>query len=139
MEFFRKPLRRLVITGHDTPENLELLLGPEWKNAQGSTHEDMRIHALINPPPGSPSYALYSKFDEDSPSWSPRPANDVEEEKLQNVKDMQSAIRSHLGSRKEPTVRDMQAVLSSMGQDWTTALPIYQLAVNTIDQGVRVP
>lgn len=125
-----------MITGKDTAENLAILLGPKWKDNQGSIHEDMRIHALLNPPPGSPSYKLYSQLDEGLPSRSPRPANDAEKEKLQRVRDMQAAIKSHLGSRKEPTVQDMQAVLAGMGQDWDTSLPIYQLAVNTMDQGV---
>lgn len=127
-----------MVAGQDTAENLVILLGPQWKETQRKTHEEMRLHVLINPPRGSPSYVLYSKFDEGSPLWSPRPASEAEKEKLQEVRDIQAAIRSHLGSRRQPSVQDMQAILAGMGQDWSKSLPNYQIAVNTINQGVGV-
>ncbi|KAK2762747.1 hypothetical protein FQN54_000921 [Arachnomyces sp. PD_36] len=138
-EGIAKPIRRLVITGEDTPENLETLLGPKWRTAQASTHEEIRLHVLLDPPRGSSCYALYSGFDKDAPSVSPRPASDEEKQKLQRVRDMQAAIRSRLGSRKEPTMQDMQAIIAGMGQDWTSSLPIYQVAINTMDRGINVP
>lgn len=127
-----------MVTGKDTPENLVILFGPQWTDSEGLPHEETRLHVLIKPPPGSPSYAAYSKFDQDSPEWSPRPASGAEQEKLQEVRDMQAAISSHLGSRRQPNVQDMQAILAGMGQEWTKSLPIYQIAVNTMNQGVRV-
>lgn len=128
-----------MATGKDTPENFVILFGPRWKKTQGKTYEEVRLCTLINPPPGSPSYVLHAEYDQGSPAFSPRPPNDAEKAKLQKVRDMQAAIGRQLGSRKEPTVRDMQAVLAGMGQEWTESLPIYEFAINTIDQGVSVP
>ncbi|KAK3364806.1 hypothetical protein B0T24DRAFT_712082 [Lasiosphaeria ovina] len=45
------PLRRLVLAGQDTPENLELLFWPHYKLGAKKDHEDMRIECLLDPPP----------------------------------------------------------------------------------------
>ncbi|KAF4635192.1 hypothetical protein G7Y89_g2901 [Cudoniella acicularis] len=130
------PMRRLIIAGKDTPENLQLLLGPKWKEEQ-SIYEEYRLEVLLQPPRGSPSYALTASYDDGVPTPSLQPATAEESEKIQAVRDMQARISRHLGSRKDPSMRDMQTILSSFGANWDEMVPIYQLATNTMDQNVQ--
>jgi hypothetical protein len=120
----------------DTPENLRLLFGPRWN--PDSHYEEGRLLVLMRPPRGSPSYAMSSKLDDSSLPWSPRPASETEKQTLQEVQDMQELIRKHLGSQKEPTSRDMQAILTTFGPNWVDKLKVYQTAINAMDQGVEV-
>lgn len=69
---------------------------------------------------------------------SPRPANEKEAAKIRTIREIQQAIRTRLGTRREPTIHDMTAVLMTFGENWHTLLPDYQLAINTMDQGVVV-
>lgn len=130
-------MRCLITTGLDTLENLRLLFGPSWQ--PDSDYEKERLNVLIRPPPGSPSYVMYSVLDNISPSlpWSPRPADETETKKLQEVRDMQDLIRRHLADRKQPTAMDMQCILQSFGEKWSEKLAVYQTAVNAMDQGVE--
>jgi hypothetical protein len=133
------PIRRLIVTGKDTPQNMTLLLGPNWKNTILKTYEEARLEVLINPPPGSPSYVINFFHDKTTPWFSPRPATAAENERLQNVLEMQNLIRQCLGPRKEPTSHDMMTILSRFGSKWDRALSDYQLAISTMDQGVQLP
>jgi len=40
-----------------------------------------------------------------------RPAYEIEKKSLQNVQEMQGLIKEKFGSRKEPTIDDIQAIL----------------------------
>jgi hypothetical protein len=51
---------------------------------------------------------------------------------------MQRQIRRHLGNRTELGTNDVQAVLRTFGNRWVEMLPIYQLASNSMDQGVGI-
>lgn len=64
----RYPIRRLIVTGEDTPENLAVLLGPLWEPHEGGTIKKARIEVLICPPPGSPLSASYREHDRGSPA-----------------------------------------------------------------------
>lgn len=130
-------MRRLVLAGKDTPKNIELIYGPSWA-AEQSLWDETRIEVLLKPPPGSPSYAMSSSVDIGAPAQTPRPASAEETIQIQEVRDMQAAISRHMHGRKDPSSKDMQAILTSFGPDWPTMLPIYQLAVNTMDQGVNI-
>jgi len=132
------PIRRLVKTGKDTIANIQLLLGPQWVQ-NSSFWEDARIDIFLNPPRGSPSFAVHhtERATETGITFAPRPASAEETAKIRSVREMQHKIRAHLGSRKEPTTQDMQTVLNSYGADWSALLQIYTLAVNTMDQGVE--
>jgi hypothetical protein len=76
------PIRRLVLTGKDTPENLELLLGPIWKS-QEKYWGEARIEILLDPPHGSPAWALGKGLDDGTPAPTPRTANSEESTKIQ--------------------------------------------------------
>ena len=52
------PLRRLVVAGKDTVDNMRLLFGPNWYRDVGRAHEDIRTEVLLNPPKGSSSEAV---------------------------------------------------------------------------------
>ncbi|KAK5112799.1 hypothetical protein LTR85_011133 [Meristemomyces frigidus] len=134
-----KPIRRLVVTGKDTPENLQLFFGPNWEYTIKASHEEARIEVLLDPPTGSPSYAMTANagFGSDAPAWSPRPASEVESRKVAEVTEMQTCIRQHLGDRKEPTNDDMEAIVTPFGPACVeSVLWVYHLAVKTMDRGV---
>lgn len=132
----RLPIRRLIITGKDTPENFALLLGPRWKTEE-HTIEEQRLCIHLEPPPGSPYFTMFAAVDGDVPRpTSLRPLSADEEAKLRKIRDLQAVVRSHLGDRKKVTNEDMVATLSSFGEAWAETLPLYQIAINTMDQGV---
>jgi hypothetical protein len=140
--YFSYPIRRLVITGKDTPENITILLGPNDKDSISRIHKDIRLEVLLRPPKGSPMYALTAmqKLDENCPAWSPRQASATEEEDVRKIKDMQERILRYMGSRSMDSItsQDMSKILvQSFGRGWDDALPIYQNAINAMDQGVR--
>jgi hypothetical protein len=94
--------------------------------------------ALLSPPRGSPAYAMSSPMDEGAPTWALRPATPAEQTEIDEARRLQTQIRQRLGGRQSPSNNDMQAVLSQYGANWPMMLPKYTLAINTMDQGVRV-
>lgn len=101
------------------------------------TYDEVRAEVLMEPARGSPAYVTAAQLDSGSPGWSPRPASESEQRKIDEVREMQSAIRRRVGAGKSPTTADMQAILTGFGANWVQYLPLYQLAVNTMDQGVH--
>lgn len=133
-----KPLRALVYSGKDTPENMQLIFGPDWRSSLGDTYTKARIDALLDPPRGSPSYAMNRSLNPDiRHQRSPRPATESEKQVITQVREMQDAVRRRIGAGKSPSKDDMQAILSSYGPDWPSHLQTYMLAINSMDQGVR--
>jgi hypothetical protein len=90
------PMRRLVVTGKDTPENLSLFFGPNAASIE-DIHQSTRIEALLEPPRGSPMYAHLTgmNLDKNCPPWTLRGPSPVETQKVKEVKDMQEIIRRH--------------------------------------------
>lgn len=117
---------------------MQLLFGPQWRDSLLKTYDEVRAEVLLNPPRGSPAYALAAYTDNGAPAWSPRPPSDSEQRKIDEVRRMQSTIRNRVGAGKSPSGADMQAILQSFGANWAEYAPLYQLAVNTMDQGVQV-
>lgn len=72
------PIRRLVVTGKDTEENLQLLLGPNLKGIGGPKPRNARREVNLRPPPESDEYKSYCNGDEHAPYWSPRPTTTEE-------------------------------------------------------------
>lgn len=114
---------------------MELFFGPNWKSVE-QHQDDARMQVLLNPPRGSPSYAVNSPLDSGAPSWSPRPASDGEQRMVVEVRVMQNKIHSRVGSGRSPSNADMREILVSFGAAWPGKVPIYTLALNTMDQGV---
>ncbi|GKT46271.1 uncharacterized protein ColSpa_06452 [Colletotrichum spaethianum] len=132
-----KPLRHLVITGLDSPENMKRLFGPNALDIMKEDHESARLEVFLDPPRGSPSYKMSSYDDCSALHRSMRPPTEVEQQKLQELRDMQQLIRQKVGVGKSPSKGDMQSILTSFGPNWPTKLQLYMLAVNTMDQGVN--
>ncbi|KAL2071196.1 hypothetical protein VTL71DRAFT_12431 [Oculimacula yallundae] len=137
------PIRRLVVTGKDTPKNLRKLLGWNDKDMIKSTHQTARNQVLLKPPPGSPAWAMAKsrKLDENCPSWTPRPASAEEEKEIKNIRDMQELIKRHMGPRSMGTITsmDMKEVLEkNFVGECIDKLQTYYDALNAMDQGVRV-
>jgi hypothetical protein len=132
------PLYRLILTGQDTPEKMRLLFGPQYERTLKEHHGKARIECLLDPPPGSPSHVLRASMGMDDPSLvqALRPATEAEKKRVEEVREMQALIRLRVGAGKSPSLTDMQAIIRSFGQDWSEKLPTYDLAVNTMDQGV---
>lgn len=117
---------------------MKALFGPDWRNSIGKSHDQTRLEVLLDPPRGSPSYALRQWLSPDGRlERSPRPATDAEQQVIGKAREMQDAVRRRIGAGKSPSTDDMQAILSSYGSDWTSHLQTYMLAINTMDQGVR--
>ncbi|KAK1595345.1 uncharacterized protein LY79DRAFT_547449 [Colletotrichum navitas] len=131
-----KPLRRLVITGQDSPENIQRLFGPGSLSTMKQDHENARIEALLDPPRGSPSHKVSAVTDDPSLARSVRPPTKAEQQKLQEVREIQQLIRQKVGAGKSPSSGDMMSILTSFGPDWAAKMPLYILAANTMDQGV---
>ncbi|KAI2619645.1 hypothetical protein GGR54DRAFT_639968 [Hypoxylon sp. NC1633] len=135
-------IRRLIITGKDTPQNLSLFFGQNetiWRH-----HHNMRLEALMRPPPGSPSYVqvAMSKADENCPSWTPREPSATETKDLEKIRVMQNLIRSHMGARgvEDVSSADMSDILvKNFGDEWSAYIQTYTNALNTMDRGVRDP
>lgn len=74
----------------------------------------------------------------DDPSLvrSPRPANEAEKKKVEEVRQMQALVRDRVGVGKSPSTSDMQAILKTFGPNWVSKMSLYTLAINTVDQGV---
>ncbi|TVY80494.1 hypothetical protein LSUE1_G003483 [Lachnellula suecica] len=136
-----KPIRALVIAGKDTPQNLQLLLGPVWKS-ENFTWKTNRFEILLKAPVGSPSYAKHHENDAIAPVFSPRPASGEETARIEKIRDIQSALRTRLGTRKKPNGQDMLPVFKTVASDqtgwpaWIPMIPNYKLAIDTMDQGV---
>ncbi|KAJ9314769.1 hypothetical protein DTO271D3_5015 [Paecilomyces variotii] len=103
-----QPLRRLVITGEDTPENLELLFGPNWKESSSQVHERIRLEVFLRPPRESITYGIYASMDAGTPAFSPRAANDAERRKVRTIRDIQFIARNNPG-------KDIQHSLPNFG------------------------
>ncbi|KAH6845738.1 hypothetical protein B0I37DRAFT_447581 [Chaetomium sp. MPI-CAGE-AT-0009] len=129
------PLHRLILTGQDTPENMRLLFGPQYEKTLKKDHEEARIECLLDPPPGSPWHVL-NYMNNPSLVRSLRPATEAEKQKVEEVREIQGLVRQKIGAGKSPSTADMQTILMTFGPNWSTKLPIYTLATNTIDQGV---
>ncbi|KAI6082766.1 hypothetical protein F4821DRAFT_206245 [Hypoxylon rubiginosum] len=135
------PMRRLVVTGKDTPENLSLFFGQH--NSVQEVHKNVRLEVLLRPPPGSPMYVLSTSTgaDENCPSWTPREPSAAESVEIEEIRAMQEVIRSHMGARgvENISTNDMRDILvENFGNQWSAKLQTYQNAVNSMDQGVQV-
>lgn len=97
------PMRRLVITGEDTPKNKELFFGPNWETETKDLHQDCRIEVLLAqgkpPPEGSPAYAMSAFMDEGCPSWTPRPAEGEEKAMLAEFPDFRKRMAEALDGK----------------------------------------
>ncbi|KAI1138887.1 hypothetical protein F5Y05DRAFT_354277 [Hypoxylon sp. FL0543] len=134
-------MRRLVVTGKDTPENLSLFFGQD-KSIQ-EDQKRVRVEILLRPPPGSPSYvfSVGLKLDENCPPWTPREPSAAEVKELEEIRAMQDVIRSHMGARgvEDVSMDDMRDILvENFGNQWSAKLQTYQDALNSMDRGVPV-
>lgn len=77
-------MRRLVVTGKDTPEHFRILFGVE---AVPGIHAECRKAVLMSAgtQEGSPSAMMSGFWDQGCPTWSPRPANEAEKEAEEEV------------------------------------------------------
>ena len=136
----RYPIRRLVVTGKDTPENMAILLGNNDPSLVEDIRKMMRIEVLLNPPPGSPMYvvAKVNGYDRNSPIWTPREPSAEEKERLGKIRDMQERITRHMGIRniEFDTIKMQDFLVAHFPTDWSQQLPYYQDAINSMDQGV---
>ncbi|KAI0381176.1 hypothetical protein F5Y04DRAFT_289074 [Hypomontagnella monticulosa] len=136
------PMRRLVVAGEDTPENLSLFFGQS--NSIQGLHKDVRLEILLQPPPGSTMYALAvtRKLDEGCPPWKvPRGPSAAELLEVLEITDLQKEICSWMEARgiKDISMDDVSDILlGKFGDQWVTKLPIYILALESLDLGIEV-
>ncbi|KAK1762896.1 hypothetical protein QBC33DRAFT_550919 [Phialemonium atrogriseum] len=92
------PIRRLVMTGKDTPENFRIFFGVD---SVPDIHAETRKEVLMTPTvqEGSPSQMMNRFWDEGCPSFSPRPATEAEQAEIQRQLDFIQGFSGFLGSR----------------------------------------
>ena len=119
------------------------MFGASLSGSKEETHRACRLEVLLQPPRGSPMHVSNRglNLDRDCPpsSWAPRPASAAEQRQVQEVRDMQAAIKRHLGARGTADISpaDMQQVLlQTHGDRWAEGVKVYQTALNALDQGV---
>ncbi|KAI0885385.1 uncharacterized protein GGS22DRAFT_143058 [Annulohypoxylon maeteangense] len=138
------PIRRLVLTGKDTPENFSLFFGQNKSNSVTQAHKSNRMEALLDPPAGSSMdvMARSRKFDENCPPRNVRPPSQAEAGEIKKIRDMQETIRRHMGARgvEDVTSSDMRDILvKNFGNRWSEALQVYNHALNSMDRNIRPP
>ncbi|KAI4150658.1 MAG: hypothetical protein LQ341_001059, partial [Variospora aurantia] len=131
------PIRRLIITGADTPANYTTLLGPLWNIKAADTIKQTRIEVLLCPPPGSPAHTASMHMDADAPRYAPRGPSAEEEAELNEVRNMQQRLSEQMGVRSGGDVEssDIKEMIMRMGGDWDTNLGALEVAVNNTVQG----
>ena len=127
-------MRRLVVTGKDTPENLKLLFGPKWLRGVSSTHAQCRLELLCQPPPGSPCYLRNVLLDSGSPGQSPRTASEAEQRRVDEIRWMQRSMRETMPPGEPITVGEMADLASQVGR--ADDLPFFKIALDTMEQDV---
>ncbi|KAK4217575.1 hypothetical protein QBC37DRAFT_277104 [Rhypophila decipiens] len=89
------PMRRLVVTGKDTPDNLRLLFGVEEIPAiHAETRKEVLMAAMVTE--GSPMAIMTGIYDKGCPRWSPRPASGEEKIEVEKQKDFTTRFSSLL-------------------------------------------
>ncbi|KAK8039797.1 hypothetical protein PG993_008208 [Apiospora rasikravindrae] len=95
---FRLPLRRLVVTGQDTPENLTLFFG-KGKEAEDviDCQHSYRLEVLFGSTPGSMRHEIIMQCELDllCPHWSPRPASATEDWEVQEIRAFHHEFRNN--------------------------------------------
>ena len=134
-------MRRLVVKGKDTADNIKLLFGPNEPDFVNRIHKNLRVEVLLDPPRGSPVYFTNLSEDKDIKSftWKPRKPSAAELDHIGKVKAVQTSIKRYMGGRDMSTHTNsdmMPVLLQHFGSSWNEGLPYYQDAINTMDQGV---
>ncbi|KAL8974955.1 MAG: hypothetical protein Q9197_000796 [Variospora fuerteventurae] len=131
------PIRRLIITGTDTPANYTTLLGPLWNIKAADAIKQTRIGVLLCPPPGSPAHTASMHMDAGAPCYAPRGPSAEEEAELNEVRNMQQRLSEQMGGRSGGDFEssDIKEMIMRMGGDWDTNLGALETAVNNTVQG----
>lgn len=79
------PLRRLITSGGDTPENKALLFGPSWEAGTARLHKEIRLQVLTCPPLGSPGHMVAGYMEQGSKVWRLRGPSAEEAETIRRV------------------------------------------------------
>ncbi|KAF8864274.1 hypothetical protein BDZ45DRAFT_797380 [Acephala macrosclerotiorum] len=109
------PIRRLVITGKDTPENIPKFISRSDGGEVRQCHKDIRLEIHLQCPRGSPNFAVIvrGEYDENCPPWTPREACIEEARRTGEIRDVQEKIRRHMGNRNMSSInnKDMTDIL----------------------------
>lgn len=132
-------MRRLIFAGKDDDKNFQLLFGPNRAKDIEQMHREARIEILLDPPRGSPSYAVNSFSDATylGPR-SIRPASESEQEAIREIRSYQAMIAEKYPPGIEIPPNSIGQFISQLGADWAEKMPTLQLAQNTTDQGVHI-
>jgi hypothetical protein len=88
------PIRRLVLSGKDTNRNMRLFFGPKWEDDVQGVVDIWKVARmdvlLLHKEPWS---GKNCRFDYESPTVIPRPANEEEQKKLKQVQALEIKLR----------------------------------------------
>lgn len=95
------PMRRLIISGEDTPENKAILFGPSWEAGTAQLHKQTRLEVLMCPPPGSSGHFLAEHQDQGTDVWRPRRPRGPSAEEEEKIKRVRALIKFEQGQEQE--------------------------------------
>ena len=104
----RHPVRRLVVMGKDTPDNMTLLFGPNWEAEVSEIHEEARMRVLHVPLPGSPHSIADKDLDKGTPLYSPRPASVAEKARMEEIHNAQVKILTEFPANANPSDTEIE-------------------------------
>ncbi|KAF2863074.1 hypothetical protein K470DRAFT_201984, partial [Piedraia hortae CBS 480.64] len=86
-------IRRLVVTGHDTTDNMIMLFGRSWREAIGPIWSDVRLRALLKAPAFSVEALQQAIMDSGTPRDAPRPPTKQERSRMRFVLETEDFLR----------------------------------------------
>lgn len=136
------PLRRLVITGKDTADNLALCFGQH--NVSGLVawlQRQLRREILLRPDPRSfmSTTVRAMNLDENCPRWTPRRMNDREHAEILEIKVIQAMMRSFVaaGGVGSITVQEIYDRFAGMhGERWFGMRQSFDTALEALEPGL---
>jgi hypothetical protein len=96
--------------------------------------EEVRLGLLMDPPPTSLDGSHGLTLDADVPFRALRPTSAEEEDKLQQMRDIQVKARIMLRCRRAPTKADLQALYYMFGTAWQQRPMLHAVAVTSMGE-----
>ncbi|KAF2861728.1 hypothetical protein K470DRAFT_256580 [Piedraia hortae CBS 480.64] len=131
-------LCRLVVTGHDTPENFQLFFGRFFRGALGKLPELTRILVLLKPDPGSPLVPLRKQADKQAPYTRPRTLSSREIKLLQMAAKAKVEVRQRgmgVATISTKEWKEMVRAWFDSPDSW-----VYSLALSSMDtKALKMP
>lgn len=138
----RVPLRRLIITNNDTPQNLTLLLGPRFHSSAlaQSLYASTRVKTALVPPIGSSLYSFFYVLDNGAPYRRPGLLSSEERTTCSKVYAILRFMKHRMGTLgRKVDDEEINELMELWGQEnkEEIEMEIWKMAVGCLDQGLQ--